>query len=757
MKSHTSRIASLGFLLFSIAFLISLWLWIPEQAPRPSDPTPADFTTKVLAQTSATQSKETMHDFAVKDQATRETVIGTGGVYVYTEQSAGAHIPGIEIRLYAYPKSDIPIRVAFSDALKPTFFGDVPTGRYLVCSPLSERVYLQHISEKQSTVRLLIKGKPVRGTVIDDLGAPFEGALLTIDQMDGRGLGAVGISGKDGQFKLQAVPFGARLIALASGKQPSAPVAAPPDSEEAVVLRLGGEAGALRIRAVDANTGQGLEAWCVCHASLPSATHPGARSPLERRIDAADGFRLDCLPHGPVHLTIEADGFAPLSMHGEVPATGEQVMVARLTRGAIIHVRVEQSSGAPQSGARISTGDYTRLAHEFTDHDGRAVLRGVAAGKCVVTAMNNGRIGQTTVLAEEGQEAHCQITLPGSTTIKGRCVNERNQPLPNMRLELQSLADRRADAARMTTDEDGRFEFRHALDGLHQIEVYPSTYSSFPIHNARVNPKDGFLLLVVAESKTNLGGVAGVVDDLDCANMSVTVREAPGGTPTLGNSRQGKGVSCDKDGKFEMNPIPSGDYAFEVRLPDATLFHTGTFTVLPGEITNLGVLRRAGLGSLIVTIDGDLSEEEYSGLSLKSASLSFSLKKSGNQFSTDTVPEGKYWLTSFGALPPLYREVSIISGAESSENVSARNARSHNIRIASPGTQQDRRYRLAIQSARGELLRALEFNTGQNPARTSLTLDPEFYQILVETLDGYRGSTVIDGGGDVRTHHIDLY
>lgn len=101
-------------------------------------------------------------------------------------------------------------------------------------------------------------------------------------------------------------------------------------------------------------------------------------------------FRLTGLPHDLVDLSVHAEGFAPLTLRGARPDTGEPILI-ELQKGATLSGRVVNDNGNAAAGAsvtllpdtetliRVGTA-FGRDAYKQTGSDGRFRFENVGAG-----------------------------------------------------------------------------------------------------------------------------------------------------------------------------------------------------------------------------------------------------------------------------------------------------------------------------------------------------------------------------------------
>ncbi|MBL8722966.1 MAG: carboxypeptidase regulatory-like domain-containing protein [Planctomycetes bacterium] len=754
MKMRKSTQFSLSLCTLALASLIGLQLWDigPAHAPEALGRLPD----RDLPAPQSDRLPE--HDHASEQRLPSDSsgALNPPGVYCVAVNSSGQSVPGEELRVYSWPSTGTPIHVTTSHIKNPTYLGDLPTGRYVVRSARGELVFFRHTSGSQSWVKLLMTGIDVQGVVLDPDGTPFTGALIAMEQQGDNSLWTVGESGQDGSFMVPSVQSGARLVALASGRQASPSVAVASAPEASIVLRLGDKVGSLRVRVVDAYSGESLDGWCSCQFLSHSSEHT-SKQVIERRVEKSGGCCMDSLPIGPVHLVLRSAGYAPSTLSCRVGSIGEQEVVVRLVRGATISVEVKNSSGDPVKSAFVTTSGDSRMSHALTDVEGRTVLGGVPPGAITVFATSGGREGNADVKVEDRQEAFCMVTLPGNAKIAGRCVDEHGRTLPNVRIRMEPLAAGRAGELSLLTDENGAFEANHVLDGRYRIHAFCGDAAMLPALTKEVNLRDGPIVLVIPEGKRRTGRLVGRFQDKDSAVARVRISAIRGEQSPFDIETTGTLLACDGEGCFAADNVPPGEYSIAVEVHDSGLMPLASARVTAGDTIDVGVLSRSTFGSCLFEIDGRMPDS-YAGITLKSGSVAIPLRREGIVFSADNVPVGRYQAVTSGDLPPFRREVIVSSGAQVKESLSVRNALGHKLSISVPAIDGERRFRLSIRSASGERLRAMEWSQGGSAtAATSLVLEPKFYRVVIESMDGCVGECIIDGSDKSRTHHVEMY
>jgi RNA polymerase sigma factor (sigma-70 family) len=351
------------------------------------------------------------------------------------------------------------------------------------------------------------------GSVLDEAGAPIEGAGLELALPEGFG-SAWGLaldyslaqawsarSGADGRFVLAGVPAvdGARLRAALGGYEAHAEPA-PTVSERGLVIVLRRPRARERL----------VHGVVLDPAGVPVA---GARVAARGEWTLSDPrgeFALD-LSRAGVRPPLRAlkRGYLPAELEPETDPAGEPLWPASVVLRlggppSRLHGRVVGDGGAPIAGARVWLDDPTAFSEDergvvaaetllggeerfwnfvVTQADGTFELEGLLPRSYRLQALDP----RTLVSVEGGPfgaaDAPVELVLPTNDLhprVAGRVLTRRGMPVPGVSvrlfrqtLQMQLSEGRQTDgmeARGLLTDEDGAFEFADVpKEGVHLL------------------------------------------------------------------------------------------------------------------------------------------------------------------------------------------------------------------------------------------------------------------------------------------------
>lgn len=242
----------------------------------------------------------------------------------------------------------------------------------------------------------------VRGRVVDDrTGEALGGFTARLRQRQfmvmERDVARV-VVGEDvegGRFELAGAPRRAlELVVEAAGY---APAIQRVDTSEGPV-----DAGEIRLLPPASIAGVVLDAdgAPVGGATIRVARGGPMDSPFVAGLLGGDGgvvadvdgrFVIEGLSGRSARLVVDADGFATMRSNAIRFAAGDTVrdVVLELSRGGVIHGRIEDGAGRGHAGWRVQAEHFSGMGHAFTssDADGRFRFEALSAGSYKVTAM----------------------------------------------------------------------------------------------------------------------------------------------------------------------------------------------------------------------------------------------------------------------------------------------------------------------------------------------------------------------------------
>lgn len=460
----------------------------------------------------------------------------TGALHVSVRWHDGTPAPGISITLRrtADGRRSRPFRRARADAQGELVVEGLPPGTLRIESDRGAQADAEVERGATADVVLTLKaGLDVVGTVVEDGGAPVEGASIWLQRprTDWSAGTVVGQSGPGGKFRIRAVKAGASLGALCAGFRPSTLVdlddldcSEPPVKVELHLFRGGGSLvgrvvdaedrpiqGALvavgrRPRRIDWRNGGFRETWSVRSTST----------------DEAGQFRIDGIKAGSWPLASWSEGCA--IWRGEVTideGSGADAapasMTIRLLAATTLFGTVTDGSGEPLAGAVvhaydtppktpfIQTGqiDYdATFAHVSTQTDEQGRYRILTLGGTPVHAIAQRErprggdepvpfVEATLTPSEPGAAVEWSPRLDEGRALEGIVLYNDGLPMGDL---FVSIVDE-ASGERMTTRSrsDGTFKFVCLKGPTYKVHVqyWSPPKGTPPLERAGLTPGGG--------------------------------------------------------------------------------------------------------------------------------------------------------------------------------------------------------------------------------------------------------------------------
>lgn len=393
-------------------------------------------------------------------------------------------IPGAQVYILPDPGlGDEPLREGVTDdhgvvemaALTPASYGIVASapGYAYAQQPMPPQAGLTW----RVTMKLL-RGAPVRGTVIAEDGTPVKGAaiipqpasLVSVYSPRPRVTKQVTLTDEHGEFTLPALEEGEFLLRathpsyLPGVSKVINADGVHPQSGVRIVLDRG---ATIAGRVVDADGGPEPFAVVRVNADDPSVKNAGLRT---TRADEAGRFRLDGLPEVPVELVASSLDASSTNVAFDLAEKPQNLDAEiRLELDGVIEGTVTDADGAPIAdaevvcvGHKIGAIGLRPVTPETTDDHGRFACTGLAPGEYALTARrpyanNNQSPWMRSVGATAYTGEPIVLVLPGDGGIAGQ-VKLSDGSVPS---EFEVSVDDSGAPRRFQT-EDGRF----LLDGL---------------------------------------------------------------------------------------------------------------------------------------------------------------------------------------------------------------------------------------------------------------------------------------------------
>ena len=232
------------------------------------------------------------------------------------------------------------------------------------------------------------------GSVVDARGEPIGGALVRAVAVDRPGLGPTPsievVASDDGRFAIANLRQRRYLISAVAEGHARADLRTEPDNKSLVIALR--DAAVIRGRVIDAD-GAPVPSFTVSASSVTGALERGPGTTVSI-FDGDGGFELSSLAPGKYAVVATAAGHAT-SREVLVEATnpaGAAISISLARGGTLVGVVVDEASGEPLEGARVSTESRIgigstatpAIASVVTAADGGFALPGLPAGKASV-------------------------------------------------------------------------------------------------------------------------------------------------------------------------------------------------------------------------------------------------------------------------------------------------------------------------------------------------------------------------------------
>lgn len=429
----------------------------------------------------------------------------------------------------------------------------------------------------------------VAGIVVDaDSGEPIARARVVASELSRSGTYRTAFSGDDGRF---------RITRLAPGRyKPSAHIAGGYGrAREAVLLGLGETAEDIRIEVFP----EAMLSGRVLVGEGEGTPCPGGSVRLRSDDDVQgaeieDGaVEFEALLPGSYEVDVYCDDHLSAAEYPAVEVGSEDVtgLVWRVSAGGAVVGTVSDQAGAPVAGinvrvsARRDSDPRARKPQAWveTDADGRYEARGLASGRADVqlhSARHPSLAEPVTVEVPAEGEVTVDLTVPSGGTIAGRVVDDRGQPVADVRVRAASVDSRQGywDES-VRSGEDGRFELEGVEPGKQRVFAVDDAWQALRAPGQRRDAEAGKLVRVEAGKTAQVelvierrtATIAGRV--VDAAGAPVTdafvdaAREPDGPGASAARARRQvrwnwdrKPAMTDTDGAFSLADLAPGRY-----------------------------------------------------------------------------------------------------------------------------------------------------------------------------------------------------
>lgn len=443
-------------------------------------------------------------------------------------------------------------------------------------------------------VRLVLeRGAEVVGRIFDPAGEPVAGAQLRIE-------GARTLSGSEGEFRIEGVPPGARILYVFHPEY------------RRLVRELQVEPGA---NAVDLFLEDG---WNVSGRTVDEGGRPVAGARLELRPDRPDAvtgyrstsdedgrFRIVTSEEGTFRLTASHDGFAPAEVGGlEVRSEGLEGLDVALTRGSSVAGRIlglaaDELAGVTVEARREDEVDFFGEGGSVigsVDPQGRYAVHHLTPGAWRVQAELDGgrRHAAATVTLDAGtRQLERDLEFGSGLRLTGKLLYG-GEPIAGAHVLLTGLTA--SGTRNVLSGHDGSFRIADLAPGRYRLDVLDRSRALSHVQDLELRSDREIVLEL--ESAPLVGTVTAAETGEPLEDALVYVRKALGATGEVGPLTT---VATDAAGGFVLAHVTPGDYVVSAR-KDGYAPDEQVIRVEAGAAPPAATLRLARAGGVTLTV-----------------------------------------------------------------------------------------------------------------------------------------------------------
>lgn len=497
-------------------------------------------------------------------------------------------------------------------------------------------------------------GGTIEGTVVDPSGAPAEGAKVTnIDwvQFGSSSTGnheEVGVTGKDGKFTLTHAGKRVSLFATKENFAQSQPLEVQVKSGETkndVQLKL--RPGFTIAGTVKRASGDPVESGSV---NCWSPTGGGSNGNCQ--LQAGGKFKLENLAEGTYTVQVYGSGVTSKQVENVKAGTENLEIVlddpnkpdgsANVT---LIGTVVDEDTGEPIKD--IEVPNYSRM--KKLDKPGQFEYTGLRPNTNYGFNMSApGYLKQQFSTNVPGDKTRYEETfkLGHGGIVKGRVLDKANTPLVNIPVVNWGTTQgyergRTGPDTHTTTDNEGRFTLAPVATGDNTIQVMPkppltTAYKKVTVKSAET--ADAGDIILSAGGKIT-GQVVRNASEDPVPDKQVRISSYLQESQT----NISKSATTDKEGRFEVEDLPAGNYTIGCGSTNQTV-------QLAGEETKDVKLKIGGVKMFgTVTRGGEMVNQSISATGAGSRISAYA--QGGNYTFTDILPGDYEFQLSYGAHP----------------------------------------------------------------------------------------------------------
>ncbi len=442
------------------------------------------------------------------------------------------------------------------------------------------------------------RGFDIAGVVVERDGRPVSGAQIFADTM-GNGWNAlqVALTDAEGRFRIRSIQTGLCWVSARATLHPPSPQ----------YEFIGGSADIEGVRIVLEPQGAAL-AGTVCdprgeplaHAQVllgkeesydqfKLADGRGARVPAAQmaQTDEHGRFAFAGAPIGKLEVQARSKGLAPWKGEVETSSGTRAELAIRMQQGSQLAGRVIDPDGKPLVRAEVQIGQYGFASrYQRTDGEGRFRFDGLPLGEFGVEAQANGfEHAKTTLFGTSAAQLEWNPVLGKGLAIRGRLVGQ-GVDFSKWWMYCESEDWQKAPYTQSATPKaDGSFEFAGCGNAKHKIRVHAPDASLYPVVVVEARPGPDLLLVPIDSAMLPSCRVKGrIVDE--------SGQPFPGAQINLllKGANMAPIETAGVDGRFDLGPVPPGDYSVIARAPGCVQTSSEWVTLVANASWDFGEL-----------------------------------------------------------------------------------------------------------------------------------------------------------------------
>ena len=563
--------------LATTAFLVSRGLEPQHPPARVEAPQPGPDTTKLGTENelASRPGGEQRNALATDPAPAPKTASSQAALLLKLHWHDGSPAAGVTARLFSNGSTDFyadafDVRTAADGTCLVESIAPGHVSAYLDRGPVGE---CEAAAGEQALIELTIpRGFDLAGTVVERDGRPIAGAEVLADRM-GNGWNSFPVERTDaqGRFRVRSFNPGLCWISVHAALHLPSPqhefIGGAVDLDNVRIV-LESQGGALAGTLLDPR-GEPLPRAQVllgkeqAFESLTLEDGSRAREPAAQlaSTDEHGRFEFGGAPAGRLEVQARGPGCAPWKGEVEIQSGVRAELTIRMQTGAQLAGQVKDANGKTVARAEIQVGSYG-FASRYTraDGEGRFRMENLPLGEFEVQASADGyERAQTTLFGASGAKLEWQPVLGSGLAIRGRLV-ARDTDFSKWWMYCESQDWQKAPYHESVTPKaDGSFEFKGCGDALHRIRVHAPDANLYAVATLEARPGGEPLVVTIDPAMMPSCHLRGrIVDENGAALAGVQFNPIQSGT------NFSPVETTDAAGRFDLGPVPPGEYAIHV-------------------------------------------------------------------------------------------------------------------------------------------------------------------------------------------------